>query len=515
MKKYFIISLLALLGFIQGFSQEYEYVPFVREGVKWVCTSMILPINNSTIEHFFTLEFKGDAVINGMTYKAMHYYSGEKIDPSNDTIPVFMREEGKVVYAIVPDGKTYEECPIDCFGDSEIEEEIRTGREFVLYDFNDPEGFIMSRITYNDFIVHPVMPQTIMLGDRSVKRYVFSTRMMYGACFIEGIGCDGLIQGYPLAFPKDQLPGESRMFLNLNHVIENGKVIYSSESLKIREDELPELVREGVQWVNERVVIEHGDTTHSYYTYEIKGMDDRANFLCHYYEGNSLDSENDSVIAAIRSVYGGVYYWDNKAIMDLIYNSRERLMMNLLIDSETLYAFVPYEYYESVLCGINPIHFFNYMQTGDELTLENFVEVEPVWIEGQRCKRYAYYGDGDEPLCYVVEGIGFDSRDMGDLLTPFTRKPDPDADYQEYWGLSHVIKDGKIIYKGMCYKEPAAVAGDVNGDGRLTIADVTALIDILLGGGHGGGYYMPGDINMDNHLSIADVTMLIDMLLMR
>ena len=45
----------------------------------------------------------------------------------------------------------------------------------------------------------------------------------------------------------------------------------------------------------------------------------------------------------------------------------------------------------------------------------------------------------------------WDSRDMGDLLTPFTRKPDPNADYQEYCGLSHVIKDGKIIYKGMRY----------------------------------------------------------------
>ena len=42
---------------------------------------------------------------------------------------------------------------------------------------------------------------------------------------------------------------------------------------------------------------------------------------------------------------------------------------------------------------------------------------------------------------------------MGDLLTPFTRMPDPDADYQEYCGLSHVIKDGKIIYRGMRYDE--------------------------------------------------------------
>ena len=40
---------------------------------------------------------------------------------------------------------------------------------------------------------------------------------------------------------------------------------------------------------------------------------------------------------------------------------------------------------------------------------------------------------------------------MGDLLTPFTRRPDPNADYQEWCGLSHVVKVGKVIYKGMRY----------------------------------------------------------------
>lgn len=521
MKKFFIISFLALLGMTQAAAQDYEYVPLVREGVKWVCYSEI-PISTYTIKHFFTLEFKGDAVINGVTYKAMHYYSGEEIDPNNDTIPVYMREEGKVVYAIVPDGKTYEECPIDCFSDSTINEDIIAGREFVLYDFNDPIAFIMSKVPQNDNptnpITHPVMFQNFMLGDRSVKRYVFSTRKMSGACFIEGIGCDALTQGYPLAFPNDQQSGESTM--HLDHVIEDGKVIYSSEHLKRREDYAPlELEREGVQWVNERVVIEHGDTTRSYYTYEFK--DDYRSFrLCHYYEGDSLDCENDSLIAAIRSGYGGAGYMFNEAIMDLSNKSPERLMMNwiwsyvTLLNHTQLYAFVPYRDFESVLSGGNPINFFNSIQKGDELTLDNFVEVEPIWIEGLKCRRYAYYGDGDEPLCYIVDGIGFDSRDMGDLLTPFTRKPDPDADYQEYWGLSHVIKDGKIIYKGMCYNNSDNVPGlpgDVNGDMVTNINDVVEIIEFLL---ESFNATIPSyDVNKDGLVNIADVTSLIGMLL--
>ena len=85
------------------------------------------------------------------------------------------------------------------------------------------------------------------------------------------------------------------------------------------------------------------------------------------------------------------------------------------------------------------------------LTSENFTEVEPIEIEGHSCSRYAYVKENGDTMCYVVEGIGFDSRNMGDLLTPFTREPDPDADYQEYCGLCHVVKDGQIIYKGMRY----------------------------------------------------------------
>ena len=45
--------------------------------------------------------------------------------------------------------------------------------------------------------------------------------------------------------------------------------------------------------------------------------------------------------------------------------------------------------------------------------------------------------------------------EWGDLLTPFTQYPDADCGecYKELCGLSHVVKDGKIIYKGMRYRE--------------------------------------------------------------
>ena len=53
--------------------------------------------------------------------------------------------------------------------------------------------------------------------------------------------------------------------------------------------------------------------------------------------------------------------------------------------------------------------------------------------------------------------------------------------------------------------------GDVNGDGNISISDVTTLIDMLVGAAT--GYPVNADMNDDGNISIADVTVLIDQLL--
>ena len=55
--------------------------------------------------------------------------------------------------------------------------------------------------------------------------------------------------------------------------------------------------------------------------------------------------------------------------------------------------------------------------------------------------------------------------------------------------------------------------GDVNKDGAVNIADVTALIDYLLGGDAANINLDAADVNGDNTINIADVTALIDLLL--
>jgi hypothetical protein len=59
----------------------------------------------------------------------------------------------------------------------------------------------------------------------------------------------------------------------------------------------------------------------------------------------------------------------------------------------------------------------------------------------------------------------------------------------------------------------SAGQGDVNGDGVMSITDVTALIDVLLGHEVGSFYYESADLNSNGRIDIGDVTTLIDNLL--
>ena len=59
-------------------------------------------------------------------------------------------------------------------------------------------------------------------------------------------------------------------------------------------------------------------------------------------------------------------------------------------------------------------------------------------------------------------------------------------------------------------QDQIVIVGDVNKDGRVTIADVTELINLLLSGEN---VFPEADVHQDNRLSIADVTALINMLL--
>jgi hypothetical protein len=77
-------------------------------------------------------------------------------------------------------------------------------------------------------------------------------------------------------------------------------------------------------------------------------------------------------------------------------------------------------------------------------------------------------------------------------------------DYREAYGWSRFTHIQGIAITGN---------GDANGDGQLTISDVTALIDMLLGGSSDTINPINANVNGDENISIGDITALIDLLL--
>ena len=74
--------------------------------------------------------------------------------------------------------------------------------------------------------------------------------------------------------------------------------------------------------------------------------------------------------------------------------------------------------------------------------------------------------------------------------------------------------DGGADNPGYFTEKPAFLLGDVNGDGQITIADVTALVNIILGKDTTGQYnHAAADVNQDNQITIADVTALVNIIL--
>ena len=499
---------------------DYEYVPFVREGVKWVYAINDYqwrdynnnPANGDFIAHR-TLELRGDTVINGKLYKAMHKCVDDEISEPSDVVPIYLREEDKKVYGIVPDGVSYDDAPIGdfFFGTREYFNAILSGEEFLLYDFQNPVAYwdsISLNSSWNPELLEffHLYVDTIAVGDHLVKSYHNSSDDFK---IIEGIGliCDS---SYPLGFFLPVSTGVHGEYYWLETVIEDGKVIYGSN----RDKYMP-LIREGVKWVNKRVIVNNGDTTCNYYTYEFKGNhpkkgDYNLTYKALYrYDGwqHELDVECDSLVAGLREDWRDVQYFCNEPLNLMISQGRDLIEF----DQGFLYQLITSRDGWGT-CKDNYIKY----QKEQFLNNDNFFEVDPITIDGYRCSRLAYLNEQGDTVAYIVEGIGFDSRDMGDLLTPFTRKPDPNADYQEWCGLSHVIKDGKIIYKGMCYDpdvEPV-IPGDANGDGEISIADANSVIDIVIMGGNASHPRMPAvDINDDGEVTIADVNVIIDIIL--
>ena len=258
MTKKLMTLLLALLALAQAAAQEYEYVPFVREGVKWVYFYYNSLDEDGFIphgRHNYTFEMKGDTAINEKSYKPVHLYSGESINEASDTIPVYLREENKVVYGIIPDERRYWECPIGIgteVNDIHLFSDVVTGQEFILYDFNDPEAFYKNYESIETHYYCPLLEEgcsastdTVLIGNQLRKRLTIRSPYPYFGgddYIIEGIGYAGDSPGMPLNYFYGLTTGMTQVLNYFSHVIENDEIIYKSRYYNLNNDGIDEVV---------------------------------------------------------------------------------------------------------------------------------------------------------------------------------------------------------------------------------------------------------------------------------
>ena len=80
-------------------------------------------------------------------------------------------------------------------------------------------------------------------------------------------------------------------------------------------------------------------------------------------------------------------------------------------------------------------------------------------------------------------------------------------------GLAAVYENGELVYKGCKYNRAQSLKKDVDGDGAVTAADVTAIYDFMLNSSDEYNYNEMCDVDGDNQVTAADITAIYNVIL--
>ena len=122
--------------------------------------------------------------------------------------------------------------------------------------------------------------------------------------------------------------------------------------------------------------------------------------------------------------------------------------------------------------------------------------------------------DGCSNLTTIYVGDGWSTEAVTSSSSMFQNCTSLVGGMGTTYNSSHVDKayahiDGGPSNPGYFTEKSAFIRGDVNGDGNVTVSDVTMLISMVLSGNADAANYPAADCNQDGNISIADVTALI------
>jgi len=248
-------------------NQDYEYVPLVRENVKWECfywgnlDEKMIKTTYST-PRLYTYEIKGDTVVNGVTYQKCYRYNNSQnkvLNTQSDTIAALLREENKVVYC--RDNEVWARDRI--FGVEfgtvdEFKEKGPNEDEYVLYDFNYDKMYQTMQSYMTDAEVDV---DTLIINGTTRMKY--SNKGFNWGFYLEGIGWVSKYEGEMISEYRPLLLSIPYDYRGLVRVIEGNDTVFEGPAL----DEYNYWLRTGA--VNE-VSVNNPNTDDRYY--DLMGM---------------------------------------------------------------------------------------------------------------------------------------------------------------------------------------------------------------------------------------------------
>lgn len=202
MKKTILSSIMVLCAVSMSAQASEEYVPLVREGMKWECElyHTTPDYENSTpndIEYHFpyTIEFRGDTTINGKTYKKCYYFfEGQTSAECDSTLRAFVREdvEARQVWALGNPNYKSNSTIGEYIGSAILWHKEQT--EILIYDFSNvvsPEIYYMQ-----SFGAEPEVNNDIETIDGKECRSYEIIGTHDTLCLVEGVGYSGFTNYY-------------------------------------------------------------------------------------------------------------------------------------------------------------------------------------------------------------------------------------------------------------------------------------------------------------------------------
>ncbi len=230
MKKLYVL-ITALLGVLGSQAQTADnYVPLVREGVKWIYAYVPM-YDESGYYSRFSVEIRGEIELDGVEYKQCwrtYIDTNNSHNEGETELLAYVREEGKCVYAVLPNHDSLSHTNPGIAGEK--------SDEWLVYDFNDIPTFY-SKLPKETFytLQGPIErgfeaqeTDFVSVNGKQCKAWAINEPELQGT-LVEGYGMlgdmhDQLFDPYFRSF--NAWSGSNPMTCGVYSIVEDGKEVY-------------------------------------------------------------------------------------------------------------------------------------------------------------------------------------------------------------------------------------------------------------------------------------------------